>query len=57
MLKNYFLLAFRNLTKSPVFSLINIAGLAVGLAVCMLITLFVSDELNYDRYNEKADRI
>lgn len=57
MLKNYFLVAWRGLRKNRVFSVINIAGLAVGLAVCMLITLYVTHELSYDRYNVKADRI
>jgi putative ABC transport system permease protein len=57
MLKNYFKIAFRNLWRSKGFSAINIIGLAVGLAVCLLITLYVTDELSYDRYNEKADRI
>jgi putative ABC transport system permease protein len=57
MLKSYFLIAWRGLVKNRVFSVINIAGLAIGLAVCMLITLYVTHELSYDRYNVKADRI
>ncbi|TDW97409.1 ABC transporter permease [Dinghuibacter silviterrae] len=57
MLKNYLIVAFRNLWKNKGFSAINIAGLAVGLATCLLILFFVLDELGYDRYNEKADRI
>jgi putative ABC transport system permease protein len=57
MLKNYFLVAWRGLRKNRVFSVINIAGLAIGLGVCMLITLYVTHELSYDRYNVKADRI
>lgn len=57
MIRNYFKIAFRNLWKNKGFSAINIFGLAMGLAVCLLITLFVKDELSYDRYNEKADRI
>jgi len=57
MLKNYFKVAFRNLWKDKGFSAINIFGLAMGLAVCLLIALFVTDELSYDRYNDKADRI
>lgn len=57
MFKNYFKIACRNLWKSKGFSAINIFGLAMGLAICLLITLFVKDELSYDRYNEKADRI
>ncbi len=57
MIRNYFKVAFRNLWKNKYFSAINIIGLAVGIAVCLLITLFVIDELSYDKYNEKADRI
>ena len=57
MLRNYLKTALRNLWRSKGFSFINIIGLAVGLATCLLIMLFVIDELNYDRYNEKADRI
>ena len=57
MLKNYFKIAFRNLWNNKGYSAINIFGLAVGLAACLLITLYVIDELSYDRYNDKADRI
>ena len=57
MLRNYIKTAFRNLWKSKGFSAINIIGLAIGLATCLLILIFVMDELGYDRYNEKADRI
>ena len=57
MLKNYFKISIRNLKKHKGYSLINVAGLAVGLAGCILIMLFVQDELRYDRHHEKADRI
>ncbi|MDB4920385.1 ABC transporter permease [Mucilaginibacter sp.] len=57
MFTNYFKIAFRNLWRNKGFSAINIFGLAIGLAVCLLITLFVVDELSYDRYNLNADRI
>jgi len=57
MLRNYIKIAWRNLIRNRAFSAINIAGLAIGLATCLLISLFVLDELSYDRYNEKADRI
>ena len=57
MFKNYLKIAFRNLWKNKGFSIINICGLAIGLATCLLITLYVTDELSYDRYNKKADRI
>jgi putative ABC transport system permease protein len=57
MLKNYFKIAFRNLWKNKGYSAINIIGLAIGIATCLLITLFVIDELSFDRYNKNADRI
>jgi len=57
MLKNYLRVTWRNLVKNKVFSIINITGLAIGLACFLLITLYVTDELAYDRYNEKAERI
>ena len=57
MFRNYLKTAFRNLWRSKGFSGINIFGLAVGLATCLLILIFVMDELSYDRYNDKADRI
>jgi len=57
MLHNYMKTAYRNLMKSKGFSFINIFGLATGLACCILIMLFVLDELSYDRYHENAHRI
>ncbi|HVU57900.1 MAG TPA: ABC transporter permease [Puia sp.] len=57
MLSNYLIIAWRNLKNNKVFSFINISGLAIGLATCLLILLYVVDELSYDKYNEKADRI
>src|SRR6202035_594645 len=57
MFRNYLKTAFRNLWKNKGFSAINIVGLAIGLATCLLILIFVMDELSYDRYNDKADRI
>lgn len=57
MLRNYLKTAFRNLWKSKGFSAINIIGLAIGLSTCLLILIFVMDELSYDRFNTKADRI
>ncbi len=57
MLKNYLKVALRNLWKNKAFSAINIIGLAAGLAVCLLIVLYVVDELSYDKYNKNADRI
>lgn len=57
MLTNFIKIAWRNLIRNKAFSAINIIGLALGLATCMLISLFVLDELSYDRFHEKADRI
>lgn len=57
MFKNYLKTAFRNLSKSKGYSAINIIGLACGLATCLLIILYVTDELNYDTFNKKIDQI
>lgn len=56
MLSNYLTVAFRNLWRHKAFTAINIIGLAVGMASCLLIFLFVSNEMSYDRYYNKADR-
>jgi putative ABC transport system permease protein len=57
MFLNYLKIAFRSLRKSKGFTALNIIGLAAGLGVCLLIVLYVTDELSYDRYNVNADRI
>jgi len=57
MFRNYLKIAFRSLRKSKGFTALNIIGLAAGLGVCLLIVLYVTDELSYDRYNVNADRI
>jgi putative ABC transport system permease protein len=57
MLKNYFKIALRNLFRNKLYSLINLTGLAIGLAACLMIWLWVQDELSYDRFHQKADRI
>ena len=54
MIKNYLKVAFRNIRRHKGFSFINIAGLAIGLACCLLITIWVLDELSYDRFHENA---
>ncbi len=57
MWRNYVTIAFRNIRKHKGFSLINIAGLAIGIASCLLILFFVQSELSYDRFHERAERI
>ncbi|MBQ4820423.1 ABC transporter permease [Aquimarina sp. MMG016] len=57
MIRNYFKIAWRNLLKNKGFTIINITGLSLGIGCFIMITMFVMDELSYDRYNEKADRI
>ena len=57
MLKNYLTVAARNLHRHPFYAGLNIVGLAIGLASCLLILLYVTDELSYDRFHEKADDI
>lgn len=57
MLKNYFKITFRNIQKNPGYSFINILGLAVGIAVCVLIFRYISHELSYDSYHTKAGRL
>ncbi len=57
MFKNYLKIALRNLLKHKSYSLINVVGLAVGMASCILILLYVQDELSYDRHHEKAEQI
>ncbi|HXB33841.1 MAG TPA: ABC transporter permease [Puia sp.] len=57
MLRHFFQIAWRNLQKRKLFGFINIAGLSIGMACCLLITLYVRNELTYDRYNGKVNRI
>jgi putative ABC transport system permease protein len=57
MLKNYFKIAFRNLMRFKVYTLINLFGLSIGLSVAVLILLFVTDELGFDKFHQKGDRI
>lgn len=57
MLHNYLTIAIRSLLRYPAYTLINVVGLAIGLAACMLILRYVWDELSYDRYHPHADRV
>lgn len=57
MWKNYFKIAYRSLLKQKGYTFINLTGLAVGMACCLLIVLYVQDELSYDRYHQNAENI
>jgi len=57
MIRNYFKVALRSLARQKIYSFINILGLSVGLASCLLIVIFVTDEFSYDTFHEKGDRI
>jgi putative ABC transport system permease protein len=57
MFKNYLTIAFRSLLRHKGFSLINILGLAIGMAACLLIVLFITDELSFDQHYANKDRI
>jgi putative ABC transport system permease protein len=57
MLKNYVKIAFRNITRHKGYTFISIFGLATGIICCLLILVYVQDELSYDRYHEKANQI
>ena len=57
MIKNYLLVAFRNLTRNKGFSFINILGLAIGMAACLLIIQYVTYELSFDNFQVNKARI
>jgi putative ABC transport system permease protein len=57
MLRNYLKIAVRNILKYKFFSAINILGMTIGLTACILIIMYVTDELSYDRFHAKADRM
>jgi|AntRauTorcE11897_2_1112592.scaffolds.fasta_scaffold02208_2 putative ABC transport system permease protein len=57
MLKNYLKIAFRNLKKDKGYTFINLTGLSVGLAVCLIIAIFIQFHLGFDQFHEKSDRI
>ncbi|UWX54672.1 ABC transporter permease [Maribacter litopenaei] len=57
MIKNYFKIAWRNLLKNKGYSIINIGGLAIGMACFLMIGLYINNELSYDTYHEKAENI
>lgn len=57
MIRNYFKIAFRHLQKNKLYALVNIVGLAIGITSCLLIGIYIWQELSYDRFHKKADRI
>ena len=57
MFKNYLKIAWRNLTKNKGYSIINIGGLAIGMACFLVIAMFIRNEISYDSYHEKGDNI
>lgn len=57
MLQNYFKIAIRNIVKKRGYTLLNVAGLAIGMTCCLLLLQYVNHEFSYDRFHEKADRI
>jgi putative ABC transport system permease protein len=57
MIYNYIKIAIRNLSRNKVYSIINISGLSIGLACCMLILLYNKDEVSYDRFHKNAENI
>ena len=57
MFENYFKVAYRNLKKNKAYTFISVFGLALGLAVCALLLLYVQNEFSYDQFNKNADNI
>jgi putative ABC transport system permease protein len=57
MIRNFIKVAIRNMMRSKVFSFINIAGLSVGVACCMILVLYMQDELSYDKHHKDGERI
>lgn len=57
MIRNYMKIALRKILRQKIFSFINIAGLAIGMAICILLLLWIQDELSYDKFHENAETI
>jgi putative ABC transport system permease protein len=57
MYKNYIKIAWRNILSNKLFSFINIVGLAIGIACCSIIYLYINFEMSYDTYHQNSDRI
>jgi putative ABC transport system permease protein len=57
MWRNYFKIALRNINRNKGYTFLNVVGLAIGIAACLVISFFIKNELNYDNYHKDADRI
>src|SRR4030095_1606191 len=57
MLKNYFIIAWRNMLRNKTFSIIKVIGLSIGLMVCMLILMYTKDELSFDQFHRNNANI
>jgi len=57
MIRHYFIIAYRNIIRHLNYSLLNIGGLAIGLASYLFIAIYINDEISYDKFHGKADRI
>ena len=57
MVRNYLVVAIRNMGRHIGYTLINVTGLAIGMACCVLVALYIQDELSYDAFHTKGDRI
>ena len=57
MFKNYMIVALRNIQRQKLYSFIKIFGLSIGIAACILIYLFIVDELSFDNFHKNSDRI
>src|SRR4051812_27288396 len=57
MIKNFFVTAWRSLSRSKVFTLLNVSGLAIGVAVCLFMTVWLQGELSYDNFHPNGDAI
>jgi putative ABC transport system permease protein len=53
MLKNYVLIAMRNMMRNKAYSLINVLGLSLGVGCCLLLALYIQDEISYDKHNDR----
>jgi putative ABC transport system permease protein len=57
MLRNYFKVAIRNITRYKFYSAINLLGMTIGLTACLIILLYIVDELSFDKFHRNAERI